>query len=82
MKVPDKIYLQVCMECNQEDCENCKFDDLANTGNVTWCRDRIYQNDKVFVNEDALYGILKKYEKSNLPAKTVVIYLKGLISRL
>ena len=52
MKTPDKIYLQVCGECTEEDCKNCKFEDLED--NVTWCKDRIYKNDIEYIRKDAL----------------------------
>ena len=42
-EVPDKIYLQVCGDCNANDCDNCKFEDLED--NVTWCKDRIFSKD-------------------------------------
>lgn len=52
MKAPDKIYLQVCGECPEEDCKNCKFEDLED--NVTWCKDRIYKKDIEYISKDAL----------------------------
>lgn len=52
MNAPDKIYLQVCGECPEEDCKNCKFEDLED--NVTWCKDRIYKKDIEYIRKDAL----------------------------
>jgi len=43
MDAPEKIYLQVCGDCPQTDCDNCKFSDLED--NVTWCKDRIFNKD-------------------------------------
>lgn len=43
MKVPKKIYLQVCGDCPQTDCKSCKFEDLKD--NITWCKDRIFPKD-------------------------------------
>jgi hypothetical protein len=52
MRVPDNIYLQVCMECPKEDCKNCRFEDLVD--NVTWCRDRIFKNDFEYISKKSL----------------------------
>ena len=52
MNAPEKIYLQVCGECPEEDCKNCKFEDLED--NVTWCKDRIYKKDIEYIRKDAL----------------------------
>jgi len=68
MKIPDKIYLQVCMECDHEDCENCKFEDLE--CNVTWCKERIFEGDKEYVSKDAILDLImdKRFElRGNLP---------------
>ena len=48
--LPDKIYLQVCGDCNANDCENCKFEDLED--NVTWCKDKIFDKDIEYVRTD------------------------------
>ena len=58
MKAPNKIYLQVCGECPEEDCKNCKFEDLED--NVTWCKDRIYKKDKQYIRKDALLELAKR----------------------
>lgn len=58
MKAPDKIYLQVCGECPEEDCKNCKFEDLED--NVTWCKDRIFKKDIEYIRKDALLEWLKE----------------------
>ena len=50
MEAPDKIYLQICGDCNDNDCENCKFEDLAD--NVTWCKDKIFKKDIEYIRED------------------------------
>ena len=65
MKAPDKIYLQVCGECPEEDCKNCKFEDLED--NVTWCKDRIYKKDIEYICKDALIEWLesKVYEHND-----------------
>ena len=49
MKAPEKIYLQVCGDCPINDCEDCKFE----RDNVTWCKDRIYDNDIEYTRTDA-----------------------------
>ena len=48
--LPEKIYLQVCGDCNANDCENCKFEDLED--NVTWCKDKIFDKDIEYVRKD------------------------------
>ena len=50
-EAPEKIYLQVCGDCPQTDCDNCKFSDLED--NVTWCKDRIFNNDIEYTRTDA-----------------------------
>ena len=47
---PEKIYLQVCGDCNDNDCENCKFEDLED--NVTWCIDKIFEKDTEYIRTD------------------------------
>jgi len=51
MEAPEKIYLQVCGDCNANDCENCKFEDLED--NVTWWKDKIFDNDIEYIRKDA-----------------------------
>ena len=50
MEAPDKIYLQVCGECKDDDCKNCKFEDLED--NATWCMDKIFDKDIEYVRAD------------------------------
>ena len=50
MKAPEKIYLQVCGDCPQTDCKDCKFSDLED--NVTWCKDRIFDKDIEYIRTD------------------------------
>ena len=50
-EAPEKIYLQVCGDCNANDCENCKFEDLED--NVTWCKDKIFDKDIEYTRKDA-----------------------------
>jgi hypothetical protein len=65
MKAPEKIYLQVCGDCNANDCENCKFEDLED--NVTWCKDKIFDKDIEYTRTDAF--IEKACEWLNKHAK-------------
>ena len=51
MKAPDKIYLQVCGDCPQSDCDDCNFEDLED--NITWCKDRIFEKDVEYIRADA-----------------------------
>ena len=58
-EVPDKIYLQVCGDCNVNDCENCKFKDLED--NITWCRDKIFEKDIEYIRTDAFIEKVEEY---------------------
>lgn len=62
MKAPDKIYLQVCGECQEKDCKNCKFEDLED--NVTWCKDRIYKKDVEYIRKDTLLKVIETARKA------------------
>ena len=62
--LPDKIYLQVCGDCNANDCENCKFEDLED--NVTWCKDKIFDKDVEYVRTDAFIEKASKWMKQNV----------------
>ena len=59
MKAPEKIYLQVCGDCNVNDCDNCKFEDLED--NVTWCKDKIFDKDIEYTRTDAFVEKAKKW---------------------
>ena len=50
-EAPEKIYLQVCGDCPQTDCESCKFEDFED--NITWCKDRIFPKDIEYTRTDA-----------------------------
>ena len=50
MKTPEKIYLQACGDCKDNDCENCKFENLEE---ITWCRDRVFEKDFEYTLTDA-----------------------------
>jgi hypothetical protein len=68
MEAPEKIYLQVCGDCPQTDCKDCKFEDLED--NVTWCVDRIFPKDVEYTRTDAFIEkatefILKYASNSN-----------------
>lgn len=62
-EAPEKIYLQVCGDCKDNACENCKFEDLED--NVTWCKDEIFDKDIEYTRTDAFIEKacewLKKY---------------------
>lgn len=64
MNAPEKIYLQVCGECPEEDCKNCKFEDLED--NVTQCKDRIYKKDIEYIRKDALLEWAKEKDLSSV----------------
>lgn len=61
---PEKIYLQVCGDCPQTDCENCKFEDLED--NITWCKDRIFPKDIEYVRKDVFIERAYKFFKERL----------------
>ena len=50
MKVPEKIYLQVCGDCQDDECGNCEFEDLED--NVTWCKDKIFDKDVEYTHTE------------------------------
>lgn len=50
-EAPTKIYLQVCGDCPQTDCDNCKFEDFED--NITWCKDKIFKKDIEYTRTDA-----------------------------
>jgi hypothetical protein len=51
MTPPKKIYLQVCGTCQDNECDKCDFDQLQE---VTWCKDRINDNDVAYFSEEAI----------------------------
>ena len=51
MDAPEKIYLQVCGDCPQSECDNCKFEDLEDS--ITWCKDKIFKKDIEYIRTDA-----------------------------
>ena len=64
MDAPEKIYLQVCGDCPQDDCDNCKFEDLED--NITWCKDRIFPKDIEYTRTDAFINKAIEW-LSNMP---------------
>lgn len=51
MNAPKKIYLQVCGDCEENECQSCKFEDLED--NVTWSKDPIFKKDVEYTRTDA-----------------------------
>jgi hypothetical protein len=49
MTPPNVIYLQVCGECHDNECDKCDFNKLSE---VTWCKDRINDNDVAYFSEE------------------------------
>lgn len=64
MNAPEKIYLQVCGDCPQTDCENWKFEDLED--NVTWCKDKIFDKDVEYTRTDAFIEKACAWFENNL----------------
>lgn len=58
-EAPEKIYLQVCGDCHQTDCDGCKFEDLED--NVTWAKERIFEKDVEYIRTDALLDQAEEY---------------------
>ena len=65
MEAPEKIYLQACGDCNDNDCENCKFEDLED--NVTWCKDKIFDKDIEYTRTDAFIEKAVEYIITHIP---------------
>lgn len=61
---PEKIYLQVCGDCNDNDCKNCKFEDLED--NATWCKDKIFEKDVEYTRTDAFIEKACEWLKENI----------------
>lgn len=57
MTPPKTIYLQVCGTCQDNECDKCDFNDLSE---VTWCKDRINDNDVAYFSEEHVRQILRK----------------------
>lgn len=51
MTPPKKIFLQVCGTCKDNECDKCDFNNLSE---VTWCKDRINDNDVAYFSEQAI----------------------------
>ena len=63
-EAPKKIYLQVCGDCNDNDCVNCKFEDVED--NVTWCKDKIFEEDIEYTRTDAFIEKACKFLKDRI----------------
>ena len=59
MEAPEKIYLQACGDCQDNECDNCKFEDLEYSG--TWSTDRIFEKDIEYSQTDAFIEKACKY---------------------
>lgn len=74
MEAPEKIYLQVCGDCNANDCENCKFEDLED--NVTWCKDKIFDNDIEYTRTDVFVKKAADYIANNMQCNGYTLQTK------
>ena len=77
MKAPDKIYLQVCGDCELNNCDNCFFKELED--NITWSKDRIFLRDIEYICTDAFVEkawdwIEDNILSSNQQDKTLLYY--------
>lgn len=59
MEAPEKIYLQACGDCNDDDCKNCKFEDLED--NATWCMDKIFDKDIEYTRTEVFIDKAEKW---------------------
>ena len=59
MEAPEKIYLQACGDCKDDECNYCKFENLED--NVTWCKDKIFDKDIEYIRTDAFIEKACKY---------------------
>ena len=78
MEAPDIIYLQTCGDCcNHElcpkECEECNFDDLAE---VSWCKDKIFDTDRVYFSEEKVMDLLTTIFHSDR-AEEILKEMKG-----
>ena len=62
-EAPEKIYLQICGNCNDNDCEHCKFEDLED--DVTWSKDKIFDKDVEYTRTDAIIEKAEKWLNEN-----------------
>ena len=78
---PEKIYLQVCGDCPQTDCESCKFEDFED--NITWCKDRIFPKDIEYTRTDAFIEKACEWIKESITNNSEcnrIISKKGVIT--
>lgn len=64
MKTPETIHLQVCDDSMSEWC-----------GEITWCEDRVHEEDVKYIRADILKPVLAAIEaltdqEDNMPAQT------------
>lgn len=80
MTPPKKIYLQVCGTCQDKECDKCDFDQLQE---VSWCKDRINDNDVAYFSEEHIRAIANELYNNGdafiakLNGKYFSEYLKG-----
>lgn len=95
IKAPERIYLQVCGDCNindRETCEQCCKDNPIGVGReVTWCVDKVFDNDVTYIRADKVYNHCLKVDMKKFynPVKltkdevlTVIYNLEDMISSL
>ena len=75
-EAPEKIYLQVCGDCQDNECDNRKLKELED--NVTWCKDEIFDKDIEYTRTDAFIEKAETYLKEKF-AKDVSILTGGVV---
>lgn len=58
--IPNRIYLQTALEEHGETCDD--FNDLQ-TDYISWCADKIYSDDLVFISVGFILARIKELEK-------------------
>lgn len=58
MEAPEKIYLNFG-EITKEEFEKSNFDEFAD---VTWCQDKVFENDVEYIRKDIVDNMLKTAE--------------------
>lgn len=80
MEAPEKIYLQVCGDCQDDECDNCKFEDLEHSG--TWCKDRIFEKDIEYSRTDAFIEKAARYLNHKLFDRVEVVTFGTMIESI
>lgn len=70
MKKPDKIYLEI-----GEDCDD--YETFSNLKGVTWCTERVNDNDPVYISEDVYQKLIDALIEAEKLSVAVIRSRKG-----